>query len=76
MDYGLTLFAMAMVASFIGQKYIVGPIRERNKTHLLVLLLGGILGIAAVLLLIVGVQNIMNDVKNGNSLNFKSLCQQ
>jgi len=68
-----------MVASFIGQKYIVGPIRERNKTYLLVLLLGGILGIAAILLLTTGVQSIVKDLQlsesGGNNLAFKSLCQ-
>lgn len=75
-DYGAILFFLAGVASYIGQRFIVGPIRKRNMTSLLVLILGGIIGLAAVLLCITGGMQIVRDYKQGNSFGFKSLCQE
>jgi hypothetical protein len=74
-DYGAVLFFLAAIASYVGQRFIVGPIRKRNATSLLVLILGGIIGSAAVLLCVTGGIQIIDDARRGASFGFKSLCE-
>lgn len=74
-DYGILLFFLAMVASYVGQRFIVGPIRKRNKTSLLVMILGGIIGGAAILLCVTGTMQILQDYHQGTSFGFKALCE-
>ena len=73
-DYGLILFLLAAMASYVGQRFIVGPIRKRNMTSLLVLILGGIIASAALLLCITGGMQIVSDYRSGANMGFKALC--
>jgi uncharacterized membrane protein YfcA len=73
-SYGAFLFCLAAVASYVGQRFIVGPIKARNKTSLLVLMLAGIIGAAAILLCITGGMQIKRDYDQGANFGFKTLC--
>ena len=58
----------------MGQRFIVGPIKRANKTSLLVIILAGIIGSAAVLLCVTGGIQLLDDYRAGENFGFKPLC--
>ncbi len=74
-DYGLALFLMGLITSFIGQKGIRYLVNKYQKKSLIILIIGTLIVIASVLLLITGTINIIDTVKSGEEMGFKSLCK-
>lgn len=72
--YGGILFALALVASWVGQYFIVGYIRRTGKNSYIAFILAFIIILATILLCVLGIIQIVDDVKAGEGIGFSPLC--
>jgi len=74
MDYAAFYFVLGILASTLGQILVHYLVSAYKRTSLIVISIALVVGLATVLMSIIGVKNIIDDVRLGRSLGLKNLC--
>jgi len=73
-DYSIWYGIIGFTCSLIGQTFLTRLVKKYKKTSLIVLCIAVVIGLSTIFLIVIGVMNILDGIKSGESFGFTSIC--
>jgi hypothetical protein len=74
-DYAIWFIIVGFFCSLLGQSLLTKLVHKYHKHSLIIICIALVIAVSTILLISIGVMNIVNDIKAGESFGFNSPCE-